>query len=288
MNIKLQRPGNTETSLVLSDYLIYKKIVSSFGIQKQYLQILYSMCGFYDHSIKGQYFDIDYSSAINSEHYQNWLLEYNNSLKHSTHLHPLLDINAFNGYRDHVIAWIRELNVSCCTHNFIVCESKEYAKYEGYWWNYPVLFPMLENKRVLVINSFDGLIRQQFENKYLDKIHKGFPDFQNLLTIKTPFTFFNSGPHKNYMETLEHVWSQVLSVYDQFDVALVSCGPMGCILTDRIHKLNKDAFYMGSGLHKMFGISPSDPKNEYWITEIPKEYIPEGYEKIEAGRYWLK
>lgn len=295
MSIKLQRPGNTETSLILSKYLISNKIVSSFGIEKQYIQILYSMCGFYDKSIKGSYFDIDHKKALESNNYNNWLEEYNNSLKNSNYLHPLLDKNAFSGYQTHVIDWIKNLDVGCCSEvnrifkkNFDVCGSEEFRPYQGYWWNYPAIFPLLEGKRVLVINSFDGLIKKQFESKNLNKIHKNFPEFKDLITIKTPFTFFNNGPHDNYLETIEFVWSQILSIKDNFDVALVSCGPMGCILTGRIHKLNKDALYMGSGLHRMFGISPSDPKNEYWIKEIPEEYTPKDYKKIEGGRYWLK
>lgn len=160
------------------------------------------------------------------------------------------------------------------------------AIYQGYWWNYPVLFPFLKDKRVLVVNSFDGLIKQQFESKNLSKIHKGFPDMSDLLTIKTQFTFFNNGPHDNYQQTTDFIWSEILAIKDKFDTALVSCGPMGCIITDRIHKLNKNAIYMASGLHRMFGISVSDPKNKYWISKIPQEYIPENYEKIECGRYW--
>lgn len=193
----------------------------------------------------------------------------------------------------YIIYWIKTLNVGCCSEvnrifdsNFGICSSTEMAMYQGYWWNYPVLFPFLKDQRVLVVNSFDGLIKQQFESKNLSKIHEGFPDITDLLTVKTPFTFFNNGPHDNYQQTIEFIWSEILAIKDKFDTALVSCGPMGCIITDRIHKLNKNAIYMGSGLHNMFGISVGNPKNEYWISEIPKEYIPENYEKIEGGRYW--
>jgi hypothetical protein len=293
MNIKLQRPGNTETSLILSNRLISNKIVSSFGLEENYINILYSMCGFYDKSIKGSYFDIDYKQVINSKHYQNWLKEYNDSLYRSDYLHPLIDKQGFSGYIPNIIDWIKTLNVGCSSEvnrifdsNFDICSSKKMSIYQGYWWNYPVLFPFLKDQRVLVVNSFDGLIKQQFKSKNLSKIHEGFPDITDLLTVKTPFTFFNNGPHDNYQQTIEFIWSEILEIKDKFDTALVSCGPMGCIITDRIHKLNKNAIYMGSGLHNMFGISVSNPKNKYWISEIPKEYIPENYEKIEGGRYW--
>lgn len=106
MNIKLQRPGNTETSLILSNRLISNKIVSSFGLEEQYINILYSMCGFYDKSIKGSYFDIDYQQVINSEHYQNWLKEYNDSLYNSNYLHPLIDMQGFSGYIPNIIYYI--------------------------------------------------------------------------------------------------------------------------------------------------------------------------------------
>lgn len=133
MNIKLQRPGNTETSLILSNRLISNRIVSSFGLEQKYINILYSMCGFYDKSVKGSYFDIDYKQAVNSEHYQNWLKEYNSSLYNSDYLHPLIDQHGFSSYVANIIDWIKTLNVGCCSEvnrifnsNFDICASKKW------------------------------------------------------------------------------------------------------------------------------------------------------------------
>lgn len=48
------------------------------------------------------------------------------------------------------------------------------------------IFSYMQNKKVLVISSFDGLIQQQYDTGNLYKIYENFPKLISLQTIKFP------------------------------------------------------------------------------------------------------
>jgi hypothetical protein len=154
------------------------------------------------------------------------------------------------------------------------------------------IFSMMNEKKVLVISSFDGLIQQQFESGNLKKIYSNFPNITKLSTIKFPYCFHNNGPHQNYFETLDSVFEEIKKI--DFDIAVLGCGAYGHMLCHKIDKeLNKDAIYIGGSIQTLFGIISSREKDhgkikytEHWISDIPIEYRPKNYKLIENGCYW--
>jgi hypothetical protein len=150
----------------------------------------------------------------------------------------------------------------------------------------------MENKKVLVISSFDGLIKQQYENGNLYKIYTNFPQIKSLETIKFPYCFNNNGPDNSYFETLDNIFELIKQC--DFDIAILGCGAYGHMLCHKIHsELNKDAIYVGGSIQTMFGILSSREKkhgkikyDEHWITNIPEEYKPKNYKLVEDGCYW--
>lgn len=150
----------------------------------------------------------------------------------------------------------------------------------------------MKNKKVLVISSFDGLIKKQYESGNLYKIYEKFPNLISLETIKFPYCFGNCGPDENYFETLDKIFTEVKNI--DFDIAILGCGSYGHMLCHKIStELKKDAIYVGGSVQTLFGILSSREKehgkikyNEYWITSIPEEYRPTNYKNIENGCYW--
>mgnify|MGYP003461928693 FL=1 len=114
-------------------------------------------------------------------------------------------------------------------------------------------------KRILVISSIAPLISERY----------------GVLGYQTPQTHFNTGEHQNAWETLDKITEEIENLKSQFDFAIVSFGAYGCLLTDRIVKMGKDAATVGSGIYDL-----------YPIEHIPEEYRPKDYKKIEDGRYW--
>ena len=75
---------------------------------------------------------------------------------------------------------------------------------------------------------------------------------------------------------------------------LISCGAYSNLYADKFFNLGKNVCTIGGELHEFFGIINKrnrniiniNTKQEYWIQNIPDEYKPEGYMKIEDGCYW--
>lgn len=276
--IKLQRSGFTETNLIFINSISNP---TEDLIKLKHLDIhrMYSKAGFYDKDINGSYFDLNIDQVIKNDNFNRWLYEHKIAIENCNYLEAMSHIRAYDIYKPYRLEldnFIDSLNHHNQTYK---------SMYHNYWVKQYKIYPLLENKKILIINSFGSLIERQYSSGNTHKIFYNFPFFDNIDYIDFPYTFFNSGPHKNFFETLEHIFSLVSFKY--FDTALVSCGPYGCILSDKIIKiLHKEAYTMGSGITTMFGIEPN--RNEpFWISKIPEQYIPEGFAKIEKGRYWI-
>jgi hypothetical protein len=282
--IKLQRAGFTETNLLFIYWLESNCDLPInqllYDVQKLDIQRLYSKSGFYDKQINGNYFNIDFEKAKTSDLYHKFINDYTKSLYDCDYLILMSHIYKNKEYFQFKDQLNNYYNKYFNHKNYL---NKQLFRY---WTdNYSAsIYKYLDNKKVLIVNSFGSLIYQQYISGNVHKIFPDFPILNNIDYVDFPYTFFNSGPHENFFETLNFYYDLIKQ--KNFDIALVSCGPYGCILVDLIVKnLNKSAITMGSGITPMFGINPG--KDEpFWISEIPKKYIPLEYEKIENGRYW--
>jgi hypothetical protein len=239
--MKLQRTGLTEGSLLYNEWL------KKFGLHRadtedEFINWLYSTSGWYDKDIKGSYFDIDTEAVKKSENYQRFLREYHEALKNSDWFHLML----------HSSWHLNGLEAEKQTE-FV----KQYSMTNrGYWRELDFLRALMKDKRVLVISSIGDLIAEKY----------------GVLGYKTPTTHLNSGEERNSWETLDRVFAELPT---DFDIAFVSFGAYGCLLTDRIAKTGKDAATIGSGIYELFPVG-----------SVPVEKRPAGWDKIEEGRYW--
>jgi hypothetical protein len=287
--MKIVRLGMTETELLFLTYVIrYQRAFIPPNIKPQISKFimsmvnwLYTTSGYYDKSVKGNYFNFDVT-ALN----QNYL-KYLEHLEISVagceqtqiYLHDGLPMSLFEHFKEGFISHFKIKNL------VLMNGTKFYDRIDS-------IFERMNGKKVLAISSFDGLIQKQYSSGNVYKIYEKFPPLSDLSTVKFPYCFLNNGPHENYFETLDAVFEEIKKV--DFDIALLGCGAYGHMLCHRIHsELGKDAIYIGGSIQTIFGIlskreleSSKLPVNDYWITDIPEEYKPPNYKQIENGCYW--
>jgi len=241
---------------------------------------LYTTSGYYDKSVPGTKFNFD-QRAFNPNFFKfiNHLeMSVGNAEASQIYLGNNMN-GLFNKYKN---AFIKKYNIS----------NLERLNGIRFFDRKQKIFDFMENKKILVISSFDGLIEKQFESGNVYKIFEHFPKIKSLKTYKFPYCFLNNGPHNNYHETLEVVFNEIKNL--DFDLVLLGCGCYGHMLCHKIDsELKKDAIYLGGSIQTIFGIlsqrekqDTNLPVNEFWVTEIPQEYRPSNFKDIEGGCYW--
>lgn len=285
--MKIVRLGSTETSLLFLTFvsknfnldselksLISKKILNC-------INWLYSTSGYYDKSVTGSHFNFDVRAMTKNyfafiKHLE---MTVENCEATQFFVHEGLVMELLNVYKNEFIEKYK-------INNFSILNGTEFQD------RINNIFTLMNNKKVLVISSFDGLIKKQFKSGNLHKIYSNYPNIIKLETIKFPYCFHNNGPHENYFETLDHIFNEIAKI--DFDIAILGCGAYGHMLCHKIHsELNKDAVYVGGSIQTLFGIISSREKehgkikyDDNWISEIPKKYKPVDYKLIENGCYW--
>ena len=285
--MKVVRLGSTETSLLFLTFLsrnykldpILKQHISQMVLRC--VNWLYSTSGYYDKKIIGDNFNFDITSL--SKNYFNFIKHLELSVQHCEttqfFVHEGLVMSLLQTYKND---FINHYNIK----NFTILNGTEFQD------RINDIFSMMNNKKVLAISSFDGLIKKQFESGNLYKIYKNYPNIIKLETIKFPYCFHNNGPHENYFETLEYIFNEIKKI--DFDIAILGCGAYGHMLCHKIDtELKKDAIYVGGSIQTLFGIISSREKehgkikyDENWISKIPDEYKPANHKLIENGCYW--
>ena len=120
------------------------------------------------------------------------------------------------------------------------------------------IFPVFENKKILIISPFIDLIQKQV--LVLDKI---FPNIKipnvTFVYLKTYITYYNDDtndymdtPHNNFMETVEYYKKEIDKI--DFDVAFISAASYTNFIGCHIESLGKTALYIGGILQMYFGI----------------------------------
>lgn len=291
--MKIRRIGYTEGSLLFiywltmnNDKLTHADYVKlQFG-QRQMLNWLHSTSGFYDKRNPGSYFDLDFA------HYdfavlRQYLQEIQQSLADADHLAMCIH---------ETIHFVPE-----CKQTFL--DSFRCRTTPTKTISRELVFASLANKKVLLVSSFARLMKQQHDCGNLQTIYADYPSssIQSVLAYTTPYTFFNSGPDQNMIETCERVFRDIEARKDDFDVAVISFGAYSNLLAHWIDtRLQKQTITLGEEMQFYFGILSQRRKekmakaeeeavaeNEHlYITHIPEEYKPKNYHKIENGCYW--
>lgn len=147
----------------------------------------------------------------------------------------------------------------------------------------------LEGKKVLVIHPFEASILENYQNRKRLFSNAGIlPDF-DLKTIKAVQSIAgNRTGFTDWFEALDSMKQQMENT--DFDIALIGAGAYGLPLGAYAKELGKKAVHLGGILQLYFGIKGRawdklGIYNEYWTSPRADEF-PEGYVKVEAGRYW--
>lgn len=146
----------------------------------------------------------------------------------------------------------------------------------------------LEGKKVLVIHPFAISIEENY--KIIDKIYPDgmMPQFE-LITLQAVQSIAGSKTEfETWFDALEYMERQIDEI--DFDIALVGAGAYGLPLAAYVKKIGKKAIHVGGALQLYFGIKGKAWNklgiyNEYWTSPLESER-PEGFKKVEAGRYW--
>ena len=154
-----------------------------------------------------------------------------------------------------------------------------------------------KNKKVLIISSHKKTIENQIVN--LDKLHK------KVIYDETTTIQVYKPAQQNAGSNDEHSWSfhfnkmkedikKIKEDFD-FDIALVSAGGFGMILSDYIYsELNSSVLYIGGALQLFFGINGGrwnnnetikNAQNKYW-TNVSNEDLPKNPKLCENSSYW--
>lgn len=277
--MKYLRLGLTECTLLLNWFLINTKKDSTIKYDTNLINWLFSTSGFYDKNINGTYFDFnnEFEKICKSKVFNDYFVKLIDYLKNSDYFSICLHKRCFSPRQNEL--FVDYLNIK----NIIDEKHSLFKKF-------------FDNKKVLVVSSFAKLILQQIDSGNCEKIFPNFPKIIKAYAYTTPYTFFNTGNDNNILETAEKMQNDIknlLSVND-FDVAIISCGAYGCLMGGYIHdELHKDVYVVGGSLLRLFGICSKRnpyhdnlPNRDLWIKEIPEEYKPKDYMKIENGTYW--
>ena len=156
---------------------------------------------------------------------------------------------------------------------------------------------IFENKKVLIITSHKETVNNQIgiHDKLFNK-----PIFHSTTTFyiyKPPQQ--NAGSHDTnswtfHFDNMKKEITQIKKEFD-FDIALVSCGGFGMIISDYIYtELKSSVIYVGGALQLFFGIignrwinSPDIKSlmNNYWTTVLDVDK-PANIKLCENGCYW--
>ena len=273
--MKIIRLGMTESGIL---FILFLKDNSLSNSYLNLLNWLYTTSGYYDKQVKGNCFN--FNQTCITENYNKFIQQVILSIN-DCDIQLLFHKHFLNIFPKHKDKFLKHYNIK-------KIDILNDIPFEG---RLESIFSYMAYRKVLVLSSFDGLIKKQYNSGNTQHIYNEFPNIK-LEVLKMPYCFFNNGPHKNYFETLEHIFNQIKHI--DFDIALLACGCYGHMLGHKIHtELKKDSIYIGGDITTMFGILSERTKqdnkpitNEYWITHIPDEYKPHNYKLIENGCYW--
>lgn len=290
--LKVIRLGYSETSLLFIYYIKKYKKYNFTNDDNEFIDTLinwlYTTSGYYDKSIKGDYFNFDAKICINSRIYNNYMDKLLLNLNYSDILQ--LNFHKFsNGINSFKNDFINYFNAKKIIYEIDDNDMFDYMK--------NLLFYNINNKNILIINSFSKLIKKQIDTNInsLKKIYLNFPNIKNVYQYTTPYTFLNNGPNNSILDTIDNICKEIKYFNYNFDIAIISCGAYSSFIGNYIvNNFNKDIFITGGYITRFFGIMnkreidkfQNFENKEYWITDIPNEYKPINFEKIENGCYW--
>jgi len=306
MKMKVMRLGYTEGTLFLLWYIRQKHNITR--ISYELINWLFSTSGYYDNEITGSYFNFsntECEKAIQSKTFDGYMQTILNGIKNCDKLLICLH----NTGDEHICkggcTWHSNDNCSCngtcnifhdcCPISYGIISKtlvSEISPKNNGCLEIHDIHNLMENKTVLIVSPFAMLMRQQVLSGNCANIYSNFPKNVTIIPFQAEYTFFNKGNDSNILETVERYKGKIKDI--NFDLALVSCGAYSHLLVPFIaDELNKDAITsFATIITDAFGIYSKRSGNrsesntaKFWL-QIPDEYKPENFMKIENGCYW--
>jgi hypothetical protein len=168
---------------------------------------------------------------------------------------------------------------------------------ETIWFNKDNWYEKLSNKKILIISSHAGSMKQQWLSNRIFKSHgkniKNEETGIELAFVKPPMSACGLSPCKSWVESLDFLKKDVDAKLGGFDLdlALISCGGYGASICDYVYqKYNKSVFYIGGALQLYFSIIGNrwiekSYINEHWV-KLSEDEIPDNAKLIEGGCYF--
>lgn len=150
----------------------------------------------------------------------------------------------------------------------------------------------------MIISPFAPLFKHQIDSGNVKKLCPNMTDVKNVVIFKNEYTFLNKGPHNNIFETTTKIIEEIKQIKENYESVLISCGAYSILLAKELYDMGKNVCMVGGDLQTIFGVLNGRTRNYYkennieiqnkecWILEIPNEYKPNDYMKIENGCYW--
>lgn len=283
MPIKILRLGFTECTLLFIYWLNNHKHIYNADLNKlkeNNIKWLYTTSGYYDKTKQGNFFNVSHTSGDTDTYvkYMDILLDFLKQADvYAFALHKLGEPN-----KEHIDEFKQTINPIVSTYI-----------------SRNIVFDFIKDKKILIVSPFSKLMKLQIDNGNWKHIYPNAPTVKNSCVYTFPYTFFNNGPDNNILETSEYLFKDIVnSVEDDYESIIISGGAYSCLIAKHFYEMGKNVCTVGGDLPGFFGILSGRNKHlrlkggtseaankEYWI-DIPEEYKPEDYMKIENGCYW--
>jgi hypothetical protein len=288
--MKYFRLGMSESSLLFMYYIEKHNVGYDEIILKYYrnnlLNWLYSTSGFFDITIKGNYFNFssEYYNIIHSTTYNIYfenLLNYIKNTEFTSFYFKCHNLTKIIHYLPDFFKYINKENLTQNENNTYIIKN--------------IIEDNLNNKRVLLIHNLSELMIKQYYDGNIKKINSSFPNFKYIIPYKIGYTFLNNylhiDFHKNIIERVKSlcVELRICIYYNKIDFVIISCGAYSSLLAQELVE-SIDYCLIGREIEKEFGIITNSNKaliedTKYYVT-VPDELKPPGHEIIENSCYW--
>jgi hypothetical protein len=288
--MKYFRLGMSESSLLFMYYIDKHIVGHNTEILKFYrnniLNWLYSTSGFYDLTIKGNYFDFssEYKNIINSKTYNTYfenLLNYIKNTEFTSFYFKCHQLSHIIHYLPNFFKYINKENLTQEINKTYIFKN--------------IIENNLENKKVLLIHNLSKLMIEQYDNGNIKKINPSFPNVDYIIPFSVGYTFLNNHLHvsmySNIIDRVKSLGVQIRNniIDNKIDFVIISCGAYSSLLAQELFQ-TIDYCLIGREIEKEFGIITNSNKeliedNTYYIT-VPDELKPPGHDIIENSCYW--
>jgi hypothetical protein len=277
------RLGYTETSLLFLYFLKERDGEARAPKDTGLVQWLLSTSGYYDSTITGDYFNFNVGLVLASDTYNAYFTgllnyirgEFCGDLVLQPHKHVL--VHDYAGFQAHLQT------------------ANPRIRLPGVNMQKTDLFGRIAGRRLLIIHNLGALYKQQHDAGVLREIHGDqFPDLASLQWHEPGYTFCNSGPDGNIIESSRRILRELDAAVlpDSYDTVIISAGAYGWLLLSELARRGKTCVTMGGDLPEIFGvITKRGPGMSYHgkrhlFVAVPESMRPPNHDKIEGGCYW--